>query len=212
MQNNTNLSFRGQLAHETVLSFCRKHWVVLFPHIIGLVLFGVLVLGTFILLPKATLYSFISSYAYRIVSLVLVGFSTYYLHKIFVNILNYFFRLLIVTNYRVVGIDKTVFFNDLRDTIDLSQIQDSVMHKTGFLQSMLNYGEVHIMLSAVSTRKVFSYIPNPDYHFRKINKTKREYIMGRQTQKLQMERDVGGLTVDKNWIEMPLREGEKDMI
>ncbi|KKU80473.1 MAG: hypothetical protein UY05_C0006G0007 [Candidatus Peregrinibacteria bacterium GW2011_GWA2_47_7] len=173
--DNTNKNFNGQLAQENLLCFCRKHWIVLVPYLCGATVV-VASLGLFAFgVSQETLSSLFSRASYHAVMFGVVLAVTYYLHRFFIRFFNYYLQIFIITNYRVIDLDKSIFLRDSRDALDLSKIQDCVMHQRGILQSLLNYGEIHIMLSASVTEKVLTYMPNPDYHFKKINKAKRAY-------------------------------------
>lgn len=179
MIDSTDRNFKGQMKHETLLCFCRKHWIVILHYLIGLpVLWAILIWFAFFG-PR----NFLSPFLYQ----TLTGFgilgATYIHHLIFIRIFNYYFQTVIVTNYRVISMDKTIFFRDSRNNIDVKEIQDVIMQKDGLLQTVLNYGDIKILLSSVTEPICLRCLPNPEYHFRKIHKTKREYIVTRQLEK-----------------------------
>lgn len=181
--DNTNRNFKGQQKNEVVHSFCRKHWIVLVPHLIGflcIVVFPVLFL---LFIPQDALSSIMSPFAYRIIAgIALVGI-TYYFHRFFLRFFAYYLQIMIITNFRVIQLDQTLFFNRNRDSIDLPEIQDIVIQQKGVIKTILNYGELTITLSSAHSSKMLTCVPNPEYFFRKINKTKREYITSRRTSK-----------------------------
>lgn len=195
MINNSNRHFKGQLQDEEVLAFCRKHWVCILPHLVTIVfIWPVIFLYTFIFGAKGIL-DLLGQTGYRIFSIALLILLTFVLHRVFLRLFNYYLNIFIITNLRLVDLKKTVFFKDNRNAIDIKEIQDCTMNRSGFLQTILNYGEINILLSAVNEPITMQYMPNPDYHFRKINKTKREYIYLRQDQK--MEREHSSLDREK---------------
>ena len=179
----SNMHFKGQQQNEIVHCFCRKHWIVLVPHFIGVTLVLIAAISLYMLIPKTTIASIFSPLAYRAVTVFLLAALTVYLHFFFNRIFNYYLQILIVTNFRVILLDQTLFFTRNRDSIDLPEIQDIVIHQKGVLKTILNYGAIIITLSSVHATKTFHYVPNPEYYFRKINKTKREYIMTRRMEK-----------------------------
>jgi len=169
-KDNTNRNFRGQQKNEAVLCFCRKHWIVLLPYFLNLV---------FVLAAVGILFyirSYIGENIFYVISTVAIIGGTYFIHSFFIHFLNYYLRILIVTNFRVIELNQTLYFNKTGDSIDLREIQDIEVHQEGVLKTIFNYGEVVIALSSAGTSKTIRYIPNPQYHFSKINKTKREYI------------------------------------
>lgn len=181
--DNTNKNFKGQQKNETVLCFTRKHWIVLLPHFIGFAVFIAALLGFFILFSNKAIAELMSQLSYRIAAaFVLIGL-TFYIHRFFVRFFNYYLQTLIITNFRVLQLDQTLYFSRNRDSIDLPEIQDIVIQQNGIMKTLFNYGEITITLSSAHASKTLYCVPNPEYYFRKINKTKREYITTRRTEK-----------------------------
>lgn len=182
--NNTNRNFKGQQKNEIVLSFCRKHWIVVVPRMI---LFIFLLIAPFLMLIGITSFKsggrFIDPLLYKIFIGAAILAITYYLHRCFISFFNYYLQMLIITNLRVIYLDQTLYFNRNRDSLDLHEIQDVVLNQEGIMKTFLNYGEVTITLSSAHASKTFTCVPNPEYYFRKINKTKRQYIMTRRFEK-----------------------------
>lgn len=175
--DNSNRNFKGQLADEEVIAFTRKHWLRIIPNMLGLV---------FLLVAPIVLSVVLSNYKVRetvgeggffflVGSYVLA--TTYAFHVMFVRIFNYFLRIFIVTNHRIVDLNKTLFFQDHRSTILLSEIQDVSMDKKGIWATIFNYGQIDVMISGSQQISTFRYLPNPDYQFRKIIKSRQEYIL-----------------------------------
>ena len=181
--DNTNRNFKGQQKHEVVHSFCRKHWIVLVPHMIGFALVFGFPLIFFFTVSRDDLASLFSPLTYRIIAgAALIGI-TYYLHRFFLRLFSYYLQIMIITNFRVIQLDQTLFFNRNRDSIDLPEIQDIVIQQSGVIKTIFNYGELIITLSSAHASKTLVCVPNPEYFFRKINKTKREYITSRRMAK-----------------------------
>ncbi|MBI5413686.1 hypothetical protein HZA42_05050 [Candidatus Peregrinibacteria bacterium] len=188
--NNINRNFKGQQPNETVHSFCRKHWVVLVPYFMGLILMvGIIVISLFS--PYLNyLKDFITAPIYNLlISIGIIGI-TYFHHYFFLRIFDYYLQTFIITNYRVVQLNQTLYFHDSRDSIDLQEIQDLEFNQDGIFKTIFNYGELTITISSGDAPKTFHHLPHPEYHFRKINKTKREYITVRRLQKGLPEEEV----------------------
>lgn len=173
---NANRYFKGQMADEEVLAFTRKHWVLILPHLLSTFLIFVSVILSGILIDFKQLDATLGAIPYRVVVLCAVAVITYLMHLSFIKILDYYLRTVIITNMRIIELNKTIFFTDKKDTIDLSEIQDLTMARDGVLQTLLDYGELDIVLSSSSQSKMLRYIPNPNYYFRKIVKTKQAYV------------------------------------
>lgn len=208
MIDNTDRHFKGQMKEEEVLAFCRKHWIQVLPHLVLIALFfPIIFIYTFVFGAKQ-FSDLLGEGGYLIFGIGLFVVLSFLFHRLFLRIFNYYLDIFIVTNIRLVDLDKTVFFKDNRDAIDIKEIQDCEMKRSGILQTILNYGEIRILLSSVTEPIVMKNMPNPEYHFRKINKTKREYILSRQIQKqthdqFALDRELKPLTEETKY---PLTE------
>ena len=177
--DNTNRHFKGQHRTEYVSCFCRKHWIILVKDFLGFFILLTLLILTGIFLKG--IYNFFSqdSFFINVMALGVAGIFTFYLQKFFLRIIQYFLEIVIITNYRIVVLNKSLYLKDSKDATDLPKIQDIKKRQDGILKNFLRFGDLEITLSSSSTTKLLTFIPNPDYHFRKINTLKREYIKER---------------------------------
>lgn len=181
--DNTNKNFKGQQKTEVMLCFCRKHWIVLLPHFLGFFIFIAALVYFFAQVSDVSITQIFSPQLYRaIAALVTIGL-TYYIHRFFLRFFNYYLQTTLITNYRVIELHQTLYFVRQRNSIDLPEIQDVIINREGVIPTLLNFGEITITLSSAHATKIFHCLPNPDYFFRKINKTKREYITRRRMEK-----------------------------
>lgn len=178
---NTNKNFKGQLETEIVQCFCRRHWIILVKDFVGFFIF-LIAIGVFGYYFKG-IYNFFSrdSFFTEILAIGMIIASVIYIHHFFLRMINYFLNIVIITNYRIVVLDKSLYLHDSKDAIDLPKIQDIQKEQNGIVKNILKFGTLIITLSSTSTNKILTCIPNPDYHFRKINSLKREYIKERLT-------------------------------
>ncbi|MFC1656267.1 hypothetical protein ACFL3C_05330 [Patescibacteria group bacterium] len=193
--DNTNRHFKGQLATEKVQCFCRKHWIVLLKDFIGFFIFLSLITVTAIYFKG--IFNFLSqdSFFSTLLAFGIFAVFTVYLHRFFLRMIRYFLEIMIVTNYRIVLLEKSLYLKDSKDAVDLPKIQDIRKEQHGIIKSVLRFGTLVITLSSTSTTKVIPFVPNPDYHFRKINSLKRDYIKGRLG-----KRDKGELKQEKQEV------------
>lgn len=205
--DNTNRNFKGQMANEEVLCFCRKHWVVIIHYLVGLVILWAILFWLAFSLEKEGVISVIGETGYQTVAFIAIIIATFLHHRIFIRLLNYYLQIFVVTNYRLVEMGKTVFFRDSRNALDVKEIQDMVMKKDGLFRTILDYGDLEIRLSSVTEPYCIRYVPNPEYHFRKINKTKREYIVGRQ-----LEKETRILGEEERYPERIIKESQVETI
>jgi hypothetical protein len=188
--DNTNRHFKGQLDTEEVQCFYRKHWIVIVKDLIGF-LFFLFVLGFTAFHFKGVYQFFAQDTLFTtFLAFSLVALFTIYIHKFFLRMIRYFLDIVIVTNYRIVVLDKSLYLRDSKDATDLPKIQDIQKSQDGLIKNIFKFGELVITLSSTSTTKTLKFVPNPDYHFRKINKLKREYIKERLGQRHQRDLKV----------------------
>ncbi|MBP9718001.1 hypothetical protein KBD59_01770 [Candidatus Gracilibacteria bacterium] len=186
--DNANRYFKGQLPNEEVLCFTRKHWMVIMPYFVGLGLVFSTIILSMTLINFKELNSFLGDVPYHMLMFLGTTILTYLLHLSFIKILNYYLKTVIVTNMRIIDMNKTLFFCDRKDTIDLGEVQDISMGREGIIHTLFDYGEINITLSASAQTKILHYIPNPNYYFRKIVKTKQAYVSQFMTQNFEAQR------------------------
>jgi hypothetical protein len=208
--DNTNRHFKGQHSSEVVECFCRKHWIILVKDFLGFFLFvGLLILTSIYFKP---IYNFFvqDSLVINLLAFGLVGFFTFYIHKFFLRMIQYFLEIVIITNYRIVVLKKSLYLKDSKDATDLPKIQDIIKHQNGILKNILKFGDLEITLSSSSTTKVLKNIPNPDYHFRKISKVKSGYVQETTNERRQRKEGLDN-KVDMVELEKPIFAGKDSL-
>jgi len=169
----------GILKYETIQFFFRKHWTrFLKPLVSGLTigllaLFSLLVIGTIITVFRITILYATFAFLAMIVSILFINI-------FFLQLINFFFNVIIVTNHRILVVHKTVFLKNDNDAIDLTKVQDFGVVAHGILRNYLNYGALIITLSTSTPPIIIHSVPNPHYYLEQMNRVKREYILERQ--------------------------------
>ena len=82
-------------------------------------------------------------------------------------------KIFIVTDKRILMIDKGIFYKDNKDIIDLTKIQDIASHKLGLLKNLLGYGDIEITLAATSQTKLIKSVHEPNRIVEIIDRAKR---------------------------------------
>jgi len=171
--NNKDLHFKGQYANEHVVAFFRLHWITLLPDLVFnffLVVVLAVIFGTFF----SPIIAFFGTPVGQTVLVLTVFLMSFFIHNFYTKLINYFLNTVIITNIRIVENQKVVFIKDLQISIDMKMIQDIQKEQNGILKNILNFGELIIMMSSSDTR-IFKCVPNPNFHFRLINRIKLEY-------------------------------------
>lgn len=170
--NNKDFQFKGQYANEVVIDFFRPHWVTLMPHLFIHILI-LAVLGVVAANFYELVFSFLRTDTGRFVFIGSVLVGTYAIHNFFIKFISHFLKVVIITNLRIVEVQNILFVNDLQSSLDVNMIQDVEKIQKGIIKNLLKFGELTIILSSSDTRTL-RFVPNPNYHFRLINRLKLE--------------------------------------
>lgn len=177
-QNNKDRYFKGQYADEEVITFFRCHWLSLLPDFVmylvfsaicGFVWFNISIIGAN---PGLKPY-------FEVMLVVLVVGMSFFFHHIFVNLINHFLETVIITDFRIVEIKKTIILKDTHDSFNMEMIQDIGKEQVGIWKNILRFGDIVIHLASNET-KTIKFVPNPDYHFRLMNRIKKEHMQRRE--------------------------------
>ena len=172
----------SQPKYEEVQFFFRKHWTHFLKPIIFGMLIGLLALFFFLILG-ALLTFFRITVLYPLFAFLVIIFAILFIDIFFLQIINYYFNVIIITDCRIVIARKTVFLKNDNDAIDLTKIQDIAVIAHGLFRNYLNYGALVITLSTSAPQVVMPFVPNPHYYLEQMNRVKREHILRRQERK-----------------------------
>lgn len=172
LETNKDLHFKGQYTDEDIIAFFRAHWITLLPFIVVHCFFFV-VLGVIFFNFSTEILAFFTTPLGEIVLLLSVFLMTYFIHSFFIRLINHFLNTVIITNLRIVENQKMIFLKDLQISLDMRVVQDVKKQQNGILENILNFGELIFMMSTSDVR-VFKFVPNPNFHFRLVNRIKLE--------------------------------------
>lgn len=167
------------LKYEEIQFFLRRHWT----HFLKPVFFGFLIgsMGLlFFLVLGSVIIAFKIIFFYPLFAFLAIVVFIFYINAFFLQVINYYFDLVIVTDHRIIVSKKTVFLKNDNDAIDLTKIQDIGVVAHGFLCNYLNYGALMITLSTSTPPVYLNFVPNPHYYLERLNLVKREQILKRQ--------------------------------
>jgi hypothetical protein len=184
---NQDEYFKGQQKNEELICFFRHHWITLLKDFFYFGIFSTIVILTMI---NISLIKNILSNNAELKAFFVIGFilGTIFLHRFFLKIFNHFIDIGIITDRRIIDHQKTLFFSDTMEAIDMANIQDIERKGEGLLPNLLGYGDLIIYLAATASVKVFHGVPNAGFHFRCISRQK-EICQGRF-------RTAGGLKIN----------------
>lgn len=180
--------FHGQQPDEEIVCFFRRHWVTFFPHILSMAAFLIATFLLFFAIPF--LYKSLAVGIFKILFLLTVTLSLAFIHYFFLKAVHHFLTVIIVTNSRIISINKTLFLTDNTESFDLRMIQEINKNQNGFLPNLFGYGDLSITLSQSAAILQLNRIPRPDYYFRTISKAKLDHIEARIQRKIEMQNTV----------------------
>jgi len=172
--------FKGQMKYEHFQFFFRKHWVKFIQPILFSIPVGLLLLVILLFLGRLTLFvDVIFIRAFYVYFTLLI--SVIFLMLGALQLFNFYFDMVIVTDSRVIIVKKTCFLKNNSDAIDLTKIQDIAVESHGILRNYLRYGKLVITLSTSAPPIVIIKVPDPHYYLEWANRVKREHILKRRT-------------------------------
>lgn len=171
--SNRDKYFKGQQTKEELICFFRHHWITLIREFLYFAIFMTIVSLT---VTQIDTIQEVLRGNRELKLFFFTGFmvGTLYMHRFFIKMLNYFVNIGIITDTRVIDHQKTLFFQDTMDSIDMAQIQNIEKIEDGILPSIFKFGNIKIFLNASDTVKHFNAVPNAKFHFRCINRQKEQ--------------------------------------
>lgn len=155
--------FPGQDEGEVVKALLRRHWIRLFDHslwfviqmIIPLVGVTLIFLFTDIRLDTDSLLFVVAVLALSLYYLFIVLFY-------FADLVGYHLDIWVITDRRLVSIEQISLFHRLVSEQPILKVQDVTHEVKGQLQTMLDFGDVHIQTAGEQKRFIFEDVPHPD--------------------------------------------------
>jgi hypothetical protein len=183
MRDNSNRHFMGQQKAEKVICYCRKHPIVLLrSFLIATSLAIVSIMGAIFIISTGQLEE---SLVLQGVFFMLMVLLTITGHVFFLRVLNFYLDIMILTNYRIIALKKSLYTHDDKEIIDLHEIQDMKKIQEGIFANFINFGTVVIITPSMTSSMNLHYLPKPEYYLNRVNEAKRLYILDRRRQKFQ---------------------------
>lgn len=88
--------------------------------------------------------------------------------------------MFIITDSRVIGIEQLSVLSRSVSECGLDRVQEVNAHTAGVLQTIFNYGDVHIRTASETSNMIVKYAPDPIENARRINNIIQEYRSGHQ--------------------------------
>jgi uncharacterized membrane protein YdbT with pleckstrin-like domain len=145
---------------EGLNEIIHRHWFNIFKQFIPILLAMFFLIVSLVFLP--TYFSDLRSGSF--LRLLLFAESLFaifiWIYGFFVWI-DYYFDIWVITNERIINIEQKGLFVRSLSEVKFEKIQDVTVEVTGFIPTILNYGDVFVQTAAEKERFVFRQIANP---------------------------------------------------
>lgn len=169
--NNKDRYFKGQQVNENYICFMRHHWIYLFREYVYFTIF--ILIAIYALVNIEIIQNVLrGNRELKMLFLTIFLIGTFFIHRFFLQILNYFVNIGIITDIRFVDHQKSLFFKDNMDSVDMAQIQNIERIGEGVLPELFGYGDIKIYLTASAGIRTYYFIPNVKFHYRCIARQK----------------------------------------
>lgn len=160
MDRLSNLGIKEINSGEEVIKIVHRHWFdILGQYLISFAIFFAMV-GILIVVPvyfpdmlEQGDYLYVVFFE-SFVALILWIFG-------FIVWIDYYLDIWIVTSERVINIEQKGLFNRVISELKLSRIQDVTTEVNGIIQTVLNFGDVHIQTAGEESKFFLRHIPDP---------------------------------------------------
>jgi uncharacterized membrane protein YdbT with pleckstrin-like domain len=152
------LRFPWQELDEVTLFFSTKHWIVLVREAIWVLLLAfIATLASFFYLTLGL--GVVLAAILMVVAGALWAFTVFVAFYLYYDWRNDHY---IITNLRVLHVERVLALREDRDEAPTDRIQDVQVQQEGVLANLLDYGNVVIQTAATMQKTVFNDVPHPD--------------------------------------------------
>lgn len=182
---------------EKILDVAHRHILTLKIHTSKITFFGILVpIGLYLLFPLSIFIVFVW------IAIALFG--------IFYHFIDWYFDCWLLTNYGVVDLDREGLFNMTSTRVEYHMIEGISYSIKGFLNTVLNVGDITIDKLGAKTSVVLLDATHPQALERKIMDFQERYVAERSLRDHQalkdMLADMIAYHVQNNKIEFPKKD------
>lgn len=159
-KNPKGIHFQTQKPDESILLFLRSHLITNLFWVLATIFLIFLPIIIAIILPTLN----INIFSPNIARFAIVYILFYYLivfSYAFVNFLHWFYVVFMVTTQQVVDIDYSDIVVHHVAVTSLSQVQDAKYTQSGFIPTLLNYGNIFVQTAGTQPNFEESSVPKP---------------------------------------------------
>ncbi|MBI2031630.1 MAG: hypothetical protein HYT08_03380 [Candidatus Levybacteria bacterium] len=158
IKSSGKIKFANQKENEEIVLFLRAHIVRNLPWVAISI---ILILLPLLFYNFGLTENYLSFLSGQYITFILLFYYLVILGYILVNIMGWFYNILIITNLGVVDIDySSILYHDVAFT-KLTLVEDVNYTKTGFLRSLFNFGDLFIQTAGGKENLEAIGIPDP---------------------------------------------------
>lgn len=157
-QHPASFTFQTQKSNEVILLFLRGHFITNLPWILIAIIFS-LIPVVFIVLNARFLLLTAIQIPMQFATILILFYYLILLSYVFINFLTWFYNVFLVTNERIVDIDySSIVIHNVAET-KVDRIEDVHYTQSGFIRTLLNFGDVFIQTAGAE--RVFEALAVP---------------------------------------------------
>ena len=144
---------------ERILKICRRHWIYLWPTLIGMFLVAVVPLVLVALLLDAV--DVLDGTVARIYMILSLVYLLYWGARLVLTWYRYRNDIWVITNQRLIDSYRRHPFDLTVSTADLVNVQDMSVERKGLLATMLDFGNVVCQTASIDQDFLITGVPDP---------------------------------------------------
>lgn len=144
---------------ETVLKFCRRHWMYFYPRLALQALAGILPIA--ILTVLAAFGPGLGGVLGIVVLVADLAWAAFWLVRVYFTWFRYNNDIWVVTNQRLIDSLRRNWFHHQMASADLVDVEDIAVHREGFLPTIFNFGDLRCQTAGTKPNFILSGIPDP---------------------------------------------------
>ena len=163
MTTKPTQQFPGQRNDEHVIVMLRRHWIIFLSVVLRIAGLTVLPIIVFIFFHYAIGWQAPTDGFWYVLGVLLT--SLYYIVVwlgFYHSFVDYHLDIWVLTDQRIINIEQKGLFDRIISELNISKVQDVTSETHGHLQTLLDYGNVHIQTAAEQQRFAFLQIPHPE--------------------------------------------------
>ncbi len=153
---------------EKTILFLRRHWFVPLKIFLTLIFLMLIPIAVYIIFSREMPWMLNHSV---VTPLLAIAASLFYLAiwiYSFSEFIDYYLDIWIVTNERIINIEQLGLFARTASELNLTAVQDVTSDVRGIIQTIFDFGTVHVQTAAETTRFVFKQVEQPEIIKRQI--------------------------------------------